>query len=295
MQGLDVAQRYFNEWGLPYFRAAFPQLAERVAAFVLGGSQSLGNDDALSRDHGFTLVLTGEDMRRFGKRLRTALDRDAPREWLGQRWRSPARNIEVYSVDGWFRQMIGCTQPPQTRQGWHRRTSEDYLYMLRHATIFHDPLGAFTARRQAFWFYPRAVWLQRLEQETFRAWHYGQYNFLDRLTSRRDPVATAVCLGHFMEATMRLCLLLAGDYTPYWKWLPAEFRKLPNVSQLAQGLSALAGCQDLARQIELVEAICQDLHTRLVEEGLVSAHPTGHPHPLFCAKQELGALRGRAP
>jgi hypothetical protein len=38
---------------------------------------------------------------------------------------------------------------------------------------------------------------------------------------RRDPASVALCSGFFVEAVMKLCLL-AEDYTPYWKWLPAE-------------------------------------------------------------------------
>ena len=47
----------------------------------------------------------------------------------------------------------------------------------------------FARWRAAFHDYPRHIWLARVEQEFFHVWHYGQYNFLDRLTHRRDPVS----------------------------------------------------------------------------------------------------------
>ena len=90
MKGLEVARRFFNEWGLPYLRSEFPQLSERAACFLCEGSQSLGHDDELSRDHGwgpaFKVVLTGEDGRRFGRRLRKEINQAAPREWAGYRY-----------------------------------------------------------------------------------------------------------------------------------------------------------------------------------------------------------------
>ena len=169
---------------------------------------------------------------------------------------------------------------------------EPDLYMLRHASIFHDPLGEFTSRRKVFWYYPRGAWLQRLIDETFRVWHYGQYNFLARVTRRNDAIAKTICLGNFTDGVMRLCMLLEEDYTPYWKWLAAEFRKLPNVAKVESALSELSTCQDLDRQASLVESICRDMHKRLVEKRLVSPDPKGHPHPLFCARNELALKAG---
>jgi len=290
VKGLEVARRFFDEWGLVYLRSEFPRISERVAAFVYGGSQSLGNDDELSCDHGwgpgFTLVLTGQDMRRYGPKLRKAIESDAPTEWLGYAWQRQS-NIVVHPMDKWFRQNIGCAHPPKRPDEWLRRTNENYLYMLRHASILHDPLGEFTARRKSFWYYPRPAWLTRIGTETFNVWHYGQYNFLERLTQRRDRIAIAACLGTFIQATMALCLLLADNYTPYWKWLAAEFRKLPDVAELESHLSELSKSNDIAVQASHVDFICKDIYARLLARGLVGETPTGHHHPLFCAVNEI--------
>jgi len=290
MAGLEVARRFFEEWGLPHLRSEFPEVAERAACLLFGGSQSLGNDDDLSRDHGwgpeYSIVLTSDDMRRLGRRLRSEVDKAAPRQWLGHKFHWPATNVTVDSVDGWFRKNIGVTHTPKTLKGWGRIREAD-LYMLRHASVFHDPLGEFTDRRESFGFYPREKWLHRVAEETWDAWHYGQYNFLGRLSQRDDPIAVSVCLGVFIQSTMKLCMLLNGDFSPYWKWLPAEFRKQPNVADLASWLTDLATTHSRKHQADLVGRICEDLYARLVREGLVSEEPTGHPHPLYCANAEL--------
>jgi hypothetical protein len=294
MKGLEIAHRFFNEWGLPYLNREFPMISDRIAAFLCGGSQSLGNDDELSRDHGwgpgFSLVVTGLDMRQHGARLRRALKADAPTDWLGFTHGRQA-NIEVTSLDRWFRERIGCAHPPRRPLDWIRRTNENALYMLRHATVFYDPLGEFTARRESFRYYPKAAWWQRLEAVTFGVWHYGQYNFLTRLTQRRDPIAVATCLGMFTTSTMVLCLLLAEDYSPYWKWLPAEFRKLPDIDDLESHLTKLSLSRDIDVQVEHVEWICEDVLSRLKAKGVVSANPIGHRHPLMCALNEIKSTR----
>lgn len=290
LKGLEVARRFFEEWGLPYLRSEFPQISERMACFLCGGSQSLGNDDARSRDHqwgpGFTILLTGQDMHRSGESLQNAINKAAPREWLEYRFRNPNENIEVQALNPWFRSYTKFVHPPKTLKTW-LRVHEANLYMLRHATVFHDPLGEFTARREGFKCYPPDARMFRVTESTFSAWHYGQYNFLDRLAHRRDSVAISICLGMFMQATMRLCMFLNGDYAPYWKWLHAEFRKQPNVAELDAWISELSTSDNLADQVGLVDTICKDLYSRLVKEELVSEKPTGHPHPLMCAHMEL--------
>ena len=88
-KGLDVARSFFEGWGLPYLQAEYPHLVDRVASVVCGRSQSLGHDDELSRDHDwgpqFTLVLTGDDMRRYGRWLSQRISAAAPKEWDGYR------------------------------------------------------------------------------------------------------------------------------------------------------------------------------------------------------------------
>lgn len=294
-KGLDIARDFFEQWGLPYLTSQQSHLVDRVAALICLGSDSLGNDDDLSKDHKwgprFTILMTGEDMKRHGLRLRNQISQAVPREWKGHVFRYTKISIEIESLNRYFRRLVGCDHPPRTVRGWLERTREENLYMIRHATVFHDPLGEFTNRRQAFWYYPRRVWLERIWGELFNVWHFGQYNFLDRLFHRRDPVATTVCLGRFAEGVMRLSLLLASDYSPYWKWLAAEFRKLPDVEQLDAWLIELAKAQDLGTQAELVRSICDDIHARLVAQFGFDPNPKGHPHPLHLAHVELTKLK----
>ena len=296
-KGLDIARDFFQEWGLPYLQNQQSHLVGRVAALIFGGSESLRNDDELSRDHNwgprFELVLTGEDMKRYGRRLARQINQVVPHEWKGFTFRSAKRSsIHVSSINPWFQRTVGCAQPPKKDRGWYGRTREYNLYMLRHATVFHDPLGEFSARRQAFWYYPDYPWLQRVIRETWLIWHFGQYNFRRCLTVRQDPVAISVCIGRFTESVMRLLMLLARDYTPYWKWLAAEFRKLPDVVRIDTWLRDLSKSQDIDTQAHLVDQINDEIHTRLVAEFDLDPHPQEHPHPLFCAKNELVARAG---
>ncbi len=236
LNGIEVARRFFAEWGLPFLQERFPELVERTAAGLFRGSQVLGADDALSRDHGwgpmFLLLLTQADYAAQGQAVAQAMIEAAPQEWLGYRYCGGLNpNIEVASGDRYLERWLGFARPPAQWQQWLGGTAsgvhEYELYLIRHGHVFSDPLGEFSARRAALAQYPRLARLQRMSNELFNVWHFRQYNFLDRLLVRQDPLAVQMAQGHFIEAALRLCLLLEGDYTPYWKWLAFAFRALP--------------------------------------------------------------------
>ena len=290
-KGLDVARSFFEGWALPYLQTEYPHLVDRVAGVICGKSQCLGHDDELSRDHDwgpqFKLVLTGDDMRRYGRWLSRRINAAAPREWDGHHLLK-GESVEVASLNKWFRKQVNCEKPPLTDWGWYSKTRQDNLCMLKRATVFHDPLGEWTARRLAFSTYPDRVWAWLTADEIYSIWHFGQYNFLDRLTHRQDHVAISIALGTFSEAVMRLSMALAHEYSPYWKWVSAEFRRLPNVEILDQWLRQLAVTIDIDDQARLVTAICDELHTRIVTHFSLDPAPTDHPqHPLWRARQEL--------
>ena len=290
MNGIEVAHRFFAEWGLPFLQEHFPELVDRTAAGLFRGSQVLGADDELSRDHGwgpmFLLLLTEEEYAAQGQAVAQAMEA-APQEWLGYRYCGGlTTNVEVSSVDRYLEHWLGFARPPARWQHWLGGTPsgvrEYELYLIRHGQVFSDPLGEFSARRAALAQYPRLAWLQRLSDELFKVWHYGQYNFLDRLLIRQDPLALQIAQGQLLEAVMRLCLLFAGDYTPYWKWLAFAFSKCPGAARLDPPLRQLSQSAGLKKRGELVREVCGVIHEMLKAVGLASQDLSMHPHPLFC-------------
>ena len=291
MTGLEMSRSFFVEWGLPFLEQHFPSISERVAAGTWRGSHSIGADDALSSDHGwgaqFTLLLTEVDFQSIAESLEQALHKNAPTVWKGSPTPSDI-DITVTSIDRFFQDWVGFSMPPLDLSRWldgfhfHFGTRETELYMIRHGHIFYDPLGEFTARRDLFAKYPSGVRLRRISQELLNVWHYGQYNFVDRLSKRNDPVANCMALGHFTEGVMRVCMLLDDDYTVYWKWLAFEFRKHRVAQALVPLLTALTTSTDVSRQVDLVNEICDFIHNLLQIHRLAASDMTFHPHSLFC-------------
>jgi hypothetical protein len=239
----------------------------------------------------FLLLLTEADYAAHGQAMTQAFTEAAPQEWLGYRYRGLAPNVEVASMDRYLEHWLGYAHPPVRWQEWLGGTPsgvrEYELYLIRHGQVFTDPLGEFSARRAALAQYPRLAWLQRMWDELFQVWHYGQYNFLDRLLIRQDPLAIQMAVGHFIEAVMRLCLLLDGDYSPYWKWLAFAFHTCPSAARLETPLRQLSESSPLQQRGEMVRAVCAVIHELLDAAGLASQDLSGHPHPLFCDQVAL--------
>ena len=54
MQGLELAEKYYEAYGRAMIEEKYPQIADQTAAGLVGaGSESLGIDDEISMDHDY--------------------------------------------------------------------------------------------------------------------------------------------------------------------------------------------------------------------------------------------------
>lgn len=309
MKGLAIAEDFFLNWGLPFLEQAFPELINRVAAGRFSGSDVLGADDDLSRDHNwgpqFSLFLSASDYEQFGAQLSETMNSNAPEKWQGT-WLDGAgdQSVLVENVPVWIEEATGFKSIPQADTDWgiivkdrrHGGSSEGYesaLYYLRYGALWLDNNAEFARWRVALATYPDSVWFARLAEECFKLWQYGQYNFIQRVAPRDDPATIAITLGRFSEGVMRMLLLLYRHYTPYWKWLAHEFRKLEQAKHYAPLLDVLLTTTDRSVQSELVDQICQDIYQELLSQGVITGKGTHELSeyllPLINAQYELMA------
>lgn len=276
MKGLDLAEAFFNEFGLPAIREHFPELADRIGAGLLGrGSQALGADDEFSRDHGwgpkFRLFLEQADYESCGKAVEAKLNELRPNIFhgidLAQHRTHP---IFVSTVDHFFRHLTGSPWPPTKAEEW-RLADENGLYLAQAGKVFHDPLGQLTERKQAFAdaYYPEDVRLCHIASKLFRLWHYGDYNICGRLARRGDGVTALVGQGYFVEAAMQLAFLFNRRFAPYWKWLHWAFVRLPDIAdELEPMLNQLESSSDLPARAHHIRSICTFCRRVLCDQGI---------------------------
>lgn len=307
MKGLEIAKDYFLNWGLPFLEQEFPELTKRIAAGRFGGSDVIGADDEISRDHNwgpqFSLLLSEGDFHEVGVTLSTTMNQAAPKEWLGFHLDGAGdENVHVECAPDQIRQSIGFSNLPTRDSDWgvvvrDRRVGgfvearESALYFLKHGAVWLDNNEEFSRWRSVLDYYPENVWYGRLADESFRVWQHGEYNFVQRIAKRGDPLAIALFLGQFTEGVIRLLLLLNKDYTPYRKWLAYAFRQLRDAESYTSSLEALHITTDISQKVELVQRISHDLHQKMVEMGVVSGNGVSEYAkcllPLFNDYEEL--------
>jgi hypothetical protein len=283
MLGLEISRRYFAEWGLPYLQREWPELVNRAAAGRVGSSDTVGEDDEWSQNQelgpSFELWLTRDDYRRSGSRLQHAINSAAPIETTPARYRSlerPKETISVASIDAVFERQLGCTTPPARARDWFAHGQgeslvdrEARLYFMKHSAIFHDPLGEFTTRRDAFSQYPRDVRLKVMHTHCTTLWTITNYKFGWRLVHRTDPYPLHSAISQFAEAAMRLCFSLHNDFAPHWQWLHYQFLRLPESVELGPILDRFLGGRSAQECADVVPEVTEFLTRRLAELKLI--------------------------
>ena len=289
--GLDMAKGYWTRWGRPWLASRYPGLIDTVGVGLFCGSDVLGADDALSRDHGwgprFDLFRAGEDGL-SNEALQGEMRAAAPDRWDGfQNQFRFAPSIQVHDAGEYFGNSFPNRRLPESDADWvccrHGLANlESHLHYVRHGSIFHDPRGLLAGIQARLRNYPEDVWLLRMGQLCFDLGHYGEYNYCWRIAKRRDPVAAEMAIGNFLQAAMAIVMVMDRDYAPYWKWLPHVFRSREMAGRLDAPLTELSTTLDFERRATLVTDVCSTLMEELVRRTIVPADlDDGSGLPLF--------------
>lgn len=266
MQGLELAREFYRHCR-PLLQAEIPDIMARAAVGLAGeGSECLGCDDDISRDHdfgpAFCLWLPAADLAAHGGRVERALGK-LPKEFGGLPSRlAPERRggrVGPLAIEDFFAFFTGLREPSPTWRDW-LRIPEYHLSSCANGEVFEDNLGEFSRWRSALAWYPRDVQLKKMAARCMVMAQSGQYN-LPRALRRNDAVAAMLAAARFAEAALSLVFLLNRRYTPFYKWAGKIVGTLPVLGgNLRETLTALAvhplrGEQDLDI-CESVEAFC---------------------------------------
>ena len=290
-RGLDIAESYWIQWGRPWLASRHPGLLESIGVGLFSGSDVLGADDALSRDHGWgprfdVFKIDGDGL--SNESLQSEIRAAAPAKWEDFQNRfqfTPC--IQVHNVYEYFGSSFPNGRLPESPGDWvccgyKLSNLESHLHYVRHGAVFHDPKGMLADVRARLHDYPEDVWLLRMAQLCFDVAHYGEYNFCWRLAKRKDPVTSEMAIGNFQHAAMALAIVMDRDYAPYWKWLHHVFRSCEISARLDQDLVSMSTTLEYERRTALVQAICKVLMEELVYREIVPPNlDDGSGLPLF--------------
>lgn len=283
MNGLELSERFYREYGKPMLEEQFADLLPLLAAGLFGsGSECAGFDDETSRDHdfepGFLLLLPGEDV--VDRKTAFALERayaKLPKAFMGVSRGTVApvggaRHGVVRTAE-FFRDKVGAADGILTVSQW-LTVPEHALFEATNGRLFFDGYGEATRIREGLSAYPEDVRRKKLAGNLLLMAQAGQYNYM-RCLKHGETGAAQLAVAEFVKAAMHTAFLLNGVYMPYYKWSFRAMRALPKLSMPAETLEVLLTTDNEPATAEskygMIEDVSADVIDELMNQGLTKA------------------------
>jgi hypothetical protein len=248
MKGLQLAKHFYFDCVKQLITDHLPELKEKYAAGLIGyGSDVLGNDDEMSRDHEWgprlLLFLDKELHSKYADKADKIFNEFLPPSFEGfsTRFKEAAEcgtemstdtsgfhHITITTPERFLELTLGFDSVPETDLDW-LLISEQRLLEFTRGEIFEDFTGELSRLREQFSYFPDDVWKYRmaflLESLPWSS------DLISLCGARGDHLSVQINLAKTVEKMMKLCFLLNKKYCPlYPKWLHREFKKLPELS-----------------------------------------------------------------
>lgn len=293
MKGLDLAQKYYTEYGFSMIKDKFPEYENRIAVGLVGqGSECYGFDDEISTDHdfgpAFCMWLTDEDYEKIGTRLIHEYN-ELPKTFRGYKRIITVHGegrVGAFKIGDFFSKFTGKPDALLTLKDW-LFNPEHLLAEATNGKVFRDDLGKFSKIRSLLsGYYPEDVRLKKIAARAAKMAQSGQYNY-SRTMRRSEIVAARLSLDEFIRNTISMIYLLNKKYQPFYKW---AFRGMENFNILAETRKMIEELVFLPvqkdawsqkddslsnyrlnmndRVVELVEYICELVINELRKQGL---------------------------
>jgi Domain of unknown function (DUF4037) len=275
VSGGELARRFHADVVAPLLARAMPGLG--YAAGRLGsGSDVLGFDDAMSRDHDWGCRLTllvDEADRDAVPQIAALLERELPGSYLGHPVRFPVtwdssrtHNVDVATVGGFATGRLGVDPAGGLPVlDWLVLTGQSVLEVIA-GPVFTDRTAQLAPVRAALRWYPPDVeryvlaagW-QRLSQEM---------PMVGRSAERGDELGSRLLSARLADDLMWLAFAVSRRWSPYAKWRGTAFQSLGVAPDLSGPLAAAAAAPDWRdRESGLAEA-CEVLLNAQRARGL---------------------------
>ncbi len=282
MQGLELSKAFYREYGAPMLAAQFGDLVSRIAVGLAGeGSECLGFDDVLSRDHdfdaGFCLWITQADAQDFGFRLERAYAK-LPKEFRGvEKGRlSPVGGNRhgVITIEDFYTRFLGTPHAPESAEQWLHLPSAA-LAAATSGEVFRDDLGLFSkVRDQLLLGYPDDIRKMKLAGHLVLMAQSGQYNYA-RCVSRGEMGAAQLAVFEFVRHAISVIYLLNNRYEPFYKWAYRGMQQLSVLGHLGEAFRFLTETDNSPDNFATKQAVIEDVAALIIgalkDQGLTRA------------------------
>ena len=278
--GLTLSRQFF-ESSLPLLRTRMPDIMAHAAAGLAGeGSECLGLDDDISRDHdwgpAFCLWIPDDVLRREADRIENVMA-ELPASFQGyptrmMRDRRMGRTGPL-PLRGFYRRFLGLDHVPGSWREW-MAIPEYHLCSCTNGEVFMDEDGEFSEfRRRLLGYYPDDVRRKKIAARCMIMAQAGQYN-LPRSLQRGSAISAMLAAGRFAEAALSMTFLLNRRFMPFYKWAGIMVETLPILGrETASLLRRLAHTPWDSREsgmssVESIENFCAGIAEELRRQNL---------------------------
>ena len=264
MKGVELSRLFYRDIVRPWLEDAFPRLAYDAGIFGYG-SELLGFDDEMSRDHNWgprvQLLVTEADFAAHAAAIVDGFDAVKPPIFLGEPigYRSRPHppivasdalgrfehGVEVFTAAGILRTRLALDPArPLDALIW-LSLPEQRLLELTAGEVFHQGLGELARLKETFGRCPRDVVLYKLAAQWRRI--ADEQAFVGRAGYVGDDLGSRIVASRLAHDVMRIGFLLEGIYPPYAKWFGSAFARLACAKALSP-LLTLALAADIWEQ-----------------------------------------------
>ncbi|SEE09022.1 DUF4037 domain-containing protein [Ruania alba] len=296
MNGRSLARRYYQELVTPLLLRRWPDLPH--AAGRLGsGSDVLGLDDAMSRDHDWGLRLTLlVDEARVAE-VDAHLAKELPETFLGLPTRfafsgqeEPAHHVEVASPARFVSGRLGFDPRESVSvQGWLSVTGQAVLEVVA-GPVFHDGDGEITRIRRALEWYPDDVWRYVVATDWIRLTE--EMPLMSRAGDLGDDLGSRVIAARLVDVAMHLAFTLSRRWMPYPKWRGVMLGRLPGMAGVHEHLAAVLRAGEWRERQTCLARALDLLLARQAAAGLPAPGPATEgfwDRPYLVAREQIGA------
>jgi hypothetical protein len=258
--GAELSRLYYEHLVGPALDARWPGLP-RAAGRWGSGSDVLGLDDAVSRDHDWGLRLNLLVSADIAAHVDAYLEETLPESFEGLHTRFPTtwdaerrHRVQVEDVASFVHSRTGVDlRDPLAIDDWLMLTGQAVLEVTA-GPVFVDTDGALTAARADLRWYPDDVWTYVVAADWARL--AQELPLVGRTAERGDDLGSRIITARLAEVATHLAHLIDRRWPPYSKWLGTSLTRLPRAHVVAEPLArTLTRADWRAREDGLVEAV----------------------------------------
>jgi hypothetical protein len=242
--GLKLCEYFYFEAVRPILDRHFSSVPHS-AARIDYGSDVLGFDTSLSRDHGWgpkvMLFLSHDDYEYYKDPVSEVMANELPTEIRGYPInfdvpfsgegsmqaveRGPVKHwVSVLTIPSFFNQYIGVDPTVSIREVDWLIMPQQHLRTIASGAIFFDGLEQLEQTCERLRWYPPDIWYYILANQWRRI--DQEEPFMARCGDVGDDLGSQIVATRQIVEIMHLCFLMEKQYVPYYKWFGTAFSRL---------------------------------------------------------------------